>query len=78
MKHNDSIVVTKYKMAVKNVDLLTFDSDNLVGWTKYAETYFEVHGSPKKVKIRLRNVHMEDETIHWFNFLYEAKYILTC
>lgn len=34
--------VTEYKMAVKKVELPSFDGDDPMGWVTRAETYFEV------------------------------------
>lgn len=69
--------VIEYKMAVKKVELPSFDGDDLMGWVTRAETYFEVQGTSEEVKIRLAKLSMEGATIHWFNLLRETDDDLT-
>lgn len=57
--------VTKYKMKAKKVKLSSFDGDDHVGWVTCVETYFEVHGTLKEMEVRLANLSMEGEKIHW-------------
>lgn len=69
--------VIEYKMAVKKVELPSFDGDDPVGWVTRAETYFEVQGTSEEVKVRLAKLSMEGATIHWFNLLRETEDDLT-
>ena len=68
---------SEFRMAVKKVELLSFDGGDPVGWITRVETYFEIHGSSKDMKIRLAKICMEGSTIHWFNLLKETKDNLT-
>lgn len=62
--HNDNMVATEYKMAIKKVEFPEFDGDDPVGCITRDETYFEVQGSSEEVKVRLVKVFMEGATIH--------------
>ena len=68
---------SEFRMAVKKVELPSFDGGDPVGWITRAETYFEIHGSSEDVKIRLAKICMEGATIHWFNLLTETEDNLT-
>ena len=68
---------SEFRMAVKKVELPSFDGGDPVGWITRAETYFEIHGSSEDVKIRLAKICMEGATIHWFNLLKETEDNLT-
>lgn len=69
--------MSEYRMAVKKVELPSFDGEDPVGWITRAETYFEVQGTSEEVKIRLAKLSMEGATIHWFNLLRETEDDLT-
>lgn len=62
-------MVSEYRMAVKKVELPSFDGEDPVGWITRAETYFDVQGTAEKVKVRLAKISMEGETIHWYKSL---------
>ena len=55
---------SEFRMAVKKVELPSFDGGDPVGWITRAETYFEIHGSSEDVKIRLAKICMGGATIH--------------
>ncbi|PNX95443.1 retrotransposon-related protein [Trifolium pratense] len=65
--------VSEYRIAVKKVELPSFDGEDPVGWIKRAETYFEVQGTTEEVKVRLAKLSMEGTTIHWFTLWKETE-----
>lgn len=75
--HQKENMMTEYRMAVKKVELPSFDCDDPVGWITRAETYFEVQGISEEVKVKLAKLSMEGPTIHWFNLLRETEEDLT-
>lgn len=69
--------VSVYRLAVKKVEMKSFDSEDSVGLITQAEMYFEVQGTPEEVKVKLAKLSMEDTMIHWFNMLRETEDELT-
>lgn len=49
----------QYRMAVKKVELPSFNGDDPIGWITRAETYFEVQNTGEEVKIKLAKLSME-------------------
>ena len=56
--------MSKYWMAMKKMELQSFNGEDLVGLITRAKMYFEVQNTSEEVKMRLAKLSMEGVTIH--------------
>lgn len=56
--------MSKYWMAMKKMELQSFNGEDPVGLITRAKMYFEVQNTSEEVKMRLAKLSMEGVTIH--------------
>ncbi|KAG9452987.1 hypothetical protein H6P81_005891 [Aristolochia fimbriata] len=62
-----SMTIEEFQMAIKRVELLSFNSVDPEDWVSKAEQYFEVQAIQLEVKVQLAYVSMEGGVIYWFS-----------
>ena len=62
---------------IPNMDMRNFDGKDLVKWILQMEQYFDLNNVQNTQKVRIENLHLEQNTFVWYRWLFSLKKIVT-